>query len=367
MRNKKKKRLLPSVLCTFVLFFAPISFSACEKDNLPNVTITQTPTVEYDYSVLSEYRDFKGIAEAKYLVPGLNEGIVPQGMDVWEEKGVLLISGYFESLTNTSGSPSSMIVAIDLNTGEMAGKYCLKNMDGTDHSRHVGGIAVTQKNLFISNGGILFRIPLSQIEALGKSGTLNIVEEIKVPTRASFCNYSNGVIWVGDYQDQTESYQTPEWRHMTNNDGNIYRAWTVGYKIKDTESEFSSENWNASTMEYATPDYVLSMTKKIQGFALVGDQIVLSQSGGTTNDSTLFIYKNVLNNDKDASVTLNDKSVPVWFLDSGVSVRNYNILPMSEAVASYNGKLLVVFETGTKKYRNAKSPTDHVWSVTLPD
>ena len=366
MRNKPKKRIFARLLCALMLLISPISFIACEKDNLPNVTITQTSAVEYDYSILPEYKDFKAIAKSEYLVPGLNEGIVPQGMDVWEEKNLLFISGYFEDMTNTSGSPSSMLVAVDLKTGEMAGKYCLKNMDGSDHARHVGGVAITKKNLFLANGGILFRIPLSQIETFGKSGALTIVEEIKVPTRASFCNYSGGVIWVGDYQDQTETYQTPEWRHMTNNDGSLYEAWTVGYKVKETESEFSSENWDKATMEYATPDYVLSMTKKIQGFTIVGEKMALSQSGGRTNDSALIIYQNVLKNTKDASVTLNGKSVPVWFLDSQVLVKNYTILPMSEAVTAYNGKLLVLYETGTKKYRNAKSPTDHVWSVNLP-
>lgn len=365
MENKPKKRIFSSLLCA-LMFIMPISFSACEKDNLPNVTITQTATVEYDYSVLPEYKDFKAIANPEYLVPGLNEGIVPQGMDVWEEKNLLFISGYFEDMTNTSGSTSSMLVAVDLKTGEMAGKYCLKNVDGSDHSRHVGGVAITNKNLFLANGGILFRIPLSQIKKAKTAGTLQIVEEIKVPTRASFCNYSGGVLWVGDYQDKTESYQTPEWRHMTNNDGGLYEAWTVGYKVKDTESEFSSENWNASTMEYATPDYVLSMTKKIQGFTIVGEQMALSQSGGRTNDSALIIYQNVLKNTKDTTVTLNGKSVPVWFLDSQVLVKNYTVLPMSEAVTAYGDKLLVLYETGTKKYRNAKSPTDHVWSVNLP-
>ena len=363
MKHNPKKRLLPSLLCARMMLVAPISFTACEQDNLPNVTITQTATVEYDYSILPEYKDFKAIAKREYLVPGLNEGIVPQGMDVWEEKNLLFISGYFEEATNTSGSPSSMLVAVDLQTGEMAGKYCLRNMDGSDHSRHVGGVAITKKNLFLANGSTLFRIPLSQIKKAKMAGTLQIVEEIKVPTRASFCNYSGGVLWVGDYQDN-DKHPTPEWRYMTNNDGNLYKAWTVGYKVKDTESEFSSENWNAS-MEYATPDYVLSMTKQIQGFTVIGDQIVLSQSGG--NQSQLLVYRNVLKNEQDASVKLNDQSVPVWFLDSAVSVRNYTILPMSEGLSVYNDKLLVLFETGTKKYRNAKNPTDHVWSMALPE
>ena len=366
MKHKPEKRLLSSLFCAFVLLFTPLSFSACEKDNLPNVTITQTPTVEYDYSVLPEYKDFKSVAKREYLVPGLNEGIVPQGMDVWEEKNLLLISGYFESVTNVSGSPSSMIVAIDLKTGEMAGKYCLENVDGTAHTGHVGGLAVTKKNIFLTTGK-MYRIPLSQIEELGKSGTLKIVEEMKAPVKADFVNYSDGILWTGDFYYNAEGHLTPEWRHMTNTVGGKHCAWAVGYKVKDTESEFSSENWNPATMEYATPDYVLSITERIQGFTFIGDQMVLSQSFGRNNDSKIILYDNVLHTEQDTSVTLNGKSIPIWFLDEAVHKKTYTILPMSEGVTSYNEKLLVVFETGTKKYRNAKSPTDHVWSITLPE
>ena len=366
MKHKPKKGLLSSLFCAFVLLFTPTSFSACEKDNLPNVTITQTATVEYDYSVLPEYKDFKSIAKREYLVPGLNEGIVPQGMDVWEEKNLLFIAGYFESQTNTSGSPSSMIVVIDLKTGEMAGKYCLENVDGTPHMGHVGGLAVTEKNIFLTTGR-MYRIPLSQIETLGKSGTLKIVEVIKVPVKADFCNYSDGILWTGDFYYNVNGHGIPEWRHMTNTVGGEHYAWAVGYKVKDTESEFSSENWNASTMEYATPDYVLSITERIQGFTFVGDQIVLSQSYGRHNNSSIIVYNNTLQTEQDTNVTLNGKSVPLWFLDSSVHKKTYTIIPMSEGVTSYNGNLLVVFETGTKKYRNAKSPTDHVWSMALPE
>ncbi len=101
-----------------------------EVDNLPNVTITQTRSqyvTSNDYSSVSTYAAFTAAATPTYLVLGLKEGLIPQSMDVWEAKDLLLISGYFASSSlNKSGSPSSKIVAIDLKTGNLAGKYCLK-------------------------------------------------------------------------------------------------------------------------------------------------------------------------------------------------------------------------------------------------
>ena len=375
MKNKPKKRILPSLFCAFLLLFTPITFSACEKDNLPNVTITQVAVIpEYDYGALPEYRDFTNIANRAYIVPGLQEGIVPQGMDVWEEKNLLFISGYFkEASHNTSGSLSSLILVVDLTTGKHVGTYCIKDQNDSFYNGHVGGLAVTEKNIFIpGSGNSLFRIPLSQVQKIMssqtgevKKGTLKVVEQIPIPVGPSWINYSDGVLWAGKWLDPTKDPTTPEWEHMTNNDGEMYYAGGVGYKLKDTPSEFSKENWDASTMEYAQPDYYLSTTKKVQGFTFVGDKIVLSCSQGTA-DSHLLVYDNVLKNTPDTSVTLNGKSVPVWFLDGGVQQKDYSILPMSEAVTSYKGKLLILFESAAKPY-NPRYRTDHVWSMTMPE
>ena len=332
-----------------------------DQDDMSNITITQTasPYVSSnDYS--TAYADFASAASPTYLVPGLNEGFVPQGMDVWDEKELLFISGYFGK-GNTSGSSSSMIVVVDLKTGELAGKYCLKNSDGRHHTGHVGGLAITEKNIFLSSSYSLMRIPLSQIDIVGSSGTLEIVERIYVPVKASFCNYSNGVLWVGDWAssatDEAIKWK-PDISFLTSN-----VAWAVGYKMQDTESEFSSENWNA-TLEYATPDYALSITTLVQGFTFVGDKIVLSASN--QSKSSLYVYSNALETRRDTRIEVNGKYVPVWVLGGEYHQKTFSAMPASEGITDYNGKLLVVFETGTKEYSTAKNPTDHVWSVTLP-
>ena len=215
--------------------------------------------------------------------------------------------------------------------------------------------------LFISSGKTLYRIPLSQLETVGNAGTLQIVEEIKVAALGSFCNYSDGVIWVGDFINSTEVPVLPDSSFVCSS----YKAWAVGYKVKDTESEFSSENWDPSTMEYATPDYALAITNKVQGLAFVNGKVALSTSYGRNNNAKIYVYNSPLQSEQDASITVNDKDVPVWVLDGTFLDKSYTLMPMSEGLSSYNGKLLVVFESGTKKYYNAKNPTDHIWSVTL--
>ena len=256
-----------------------------------------------------------------------------------------------------------MIVTVDLKTGKLVGKYCLKNVNDEYLTIHAGGLAVTEKNIFISNNKKLFRIPLSQLEELGNSGTLKVSERIFVAALGSFCNYSDGVIWVGDFVNN--GTETPSWRHGLA--GGSYKAWVVGYKVKDTESEFSSENWNAATMEYATPDYAFTITNKVQGFAIVNGKVVLSASYGRNNNATTYVYNNPLQSTQDGSITLNGKDVPIWVLDDTFFNVKYTTMPMSEGCTSYNGKLLLLFESGTLEYYNGKNPTDHIWSVTLPE
>ena len=310
----------------------------------------------------SAYTAFNADFDPSYLVPALHQGMIPQGMDVWEEKNWLLISGYFK---DTLYSSSSVLVAIDLTSGEYVGEYYLKNADGSNHTSHAGGLAVTDKNIYIANGNNLYRIPLSDVEAVGKRGDIRICEVIATPTRASFCNYSGGYLWVGDfYIPSNATYDTPEWRHMVNNVGATYGAWCVGYKITDaTESGFSDTSWK-NGMEYAIPDVVLSIDQKIQGFAVVSDDtIALSQSYGRTNNSKIYLYDNVLSDTPHRTVSLGDREIPVYFLDAKIDCKTYTALPMSEGLAVYKGKLLILFESGASYYKDdgGKNPTDRVF------
>lgn len=318
---------------------------------------------------LSSYKKFAECAEETFVVPGLNQSMVPQGMDYWAERGWMLISGYCTD-EKLNGGKGSVLLAVDVESGKMMGEYYLKNMDGTYHTSHAGGVAVTQKNVFIANGGKLYRIPLSALDDAKQCGDVTIAEEISVPVRASLANYSGGILWVGDFQYGT-SYPTQEFQKMKNRQGTWYYAWTVGYVLDETTENELKPTVMAEVegQNYAIPDYILSTTERIQGMAYLPEvgQIVLSQSYGRTNASTLFFYEDPLGQEPHTHFEWGGFKIPVWFLDKKLPTKEMPALPMSEGIANVNGKLYVLFESGAIKYRlgGGKQPTDMVYSVDI--
>lgn len=335
--------------------------SETETREIPAITLKFSSKSVVGTNSFPTYAAFNRVAKPDCLIPGLAEGMVPQGMDVWAEKGLLLISGYFP---DQKLHPCSVLLAVDLASGGLLGEYDIRNTAGGYYTGHAGGVAVAGKNLFLSDGGKLHRIPLSAFDAAGVQGTLVIVESISVPVRASFCNYSGGYLWVGDFYYGT-SYPTDEFRHMTGRDGKEYCAWSVGYKLDPTAGSGIADSARKAGNTYATPDVILSIDQKIQGFAVVGDRIALSQSYGRKNNSKIYLYENVLTTEAHKTVELNGVKIPLWFLDGKVSSKSYTAPPMSEGLAAYDGKLLILFESGADKYRNGggKNPTDRVWKL----
>ena len=332
--------------------------------------IYEGPSAEFKFTLQSvlaaneykTYKDFLAAAEKSYLIPALKETMIPQGMDIWRERGWLMISGYFPS---AEISASSVIVAVDMATGAYVGEYYITNTDGTPHTSHAGGVAITERDMYISNGSTLFRIPLSEFLNAGQCGKVTIADYFNVPVRASFCNYSEGYIWVGDFQ-YGSSYPTDEYRHLTNRDGKKYYAWTVGYEVDLTTENGIKANAMVSG-SYATPDIIFSMTEKIQGFAITEKTVALSQSYGRNNKSKIFLYENPMGSETHQTVELNGKSVPLYFLDSKTPSKSIVTPPMTEGLAAMDGKLYILFESGADKYANGggTDPTENVWTMII--
>ena len=134
------------------------------------------------------YTRFYESGEFSVLIPGLAEGIVPQGISYLPEEDCLLFAGY------RSDKGNSALLAVNLETGELVKEVILYLPDGTPYNGHAGGVCVTEKNIFISNAYMLLRISLDTYRALPASAECRIEEAIPVPVRSSYCCYSEGII-----------------------------------------------------------------------------------------------------------------------------------------------------------------------------
>lgn len=370
MKNAKNA-LRHILLCTLV--FSLFLLCSC-GENEPTVTegapqlphlsfFSQVRVVEEERYEKAAYGEFYSLAEAIAVIPGLSEGFIPQGMDHSEQKDTLFVSGYFKSTTQC---PTSVILAISTKSGALLGEYFLKKPDGTNLTGHVGGVAVTEKNLFLANGERLYRYPLADIDALGGYGGLQAAEAIPVPTAASYCNYANGTLFVGDFY-LSPNYETPLWRHLTDKNGKKYGAWCAAYILTDeSESELSSTA--LAYTEYAIPDYILATETKVQGFTAIGDTVVLSCSHGRVNDASLAFYRLDTEGEAfDTHVSLEGRGVPLYFLGPERLQKTVTAPPMTEGVCADGDGVYLLFESAATYYKNGGGlyPVDRIYRVEL--
>ena len=279
-------------------------------------------------------------------VPGLseNDNLVPQGITYYPAKDWMLVSAYYKEESGNMCDVSSVIFALDMSTGEIAGEYIIKNYDGTPHTGHVGGIAVSDYNLYITLGGAkIGYVPLSELEATSKEikicGEVSLEDDLGKAS-ASYLNISGDTIITGNfYYEKEDKYNTPA------KQANSVIIHNVLY------GDNSEDEW----LNFAKTDVRLCLKvtddiDRIQGVALKDGKWFISSSYGRKKDSALFIC------DADASNTLQCSL-------------NYYALPMMEGITFAGNSLFALFESGAWYYNGydsgniSKNPTDVLWRI----
>ncbi len=282
------------------------------------------------------YDRFYQSGDLSCLIPGLSEGLIPQGIAWMPTEDWLLFAGY------RSDKGASALVALDRKSGEIAKQVSLRYADGSVYSGHAGGVCVTESDIYISNDSSLFRISLDTFLALPKAGECRFDQVIQVPVNASYCCYEEDVLWVGEFQ-YTGDYPTDRAHYMKTADG-LQKAWTCGYKMEEGQN-------------FTAPDYIFSMTERIQGITVKDGQIYLSQSYGRRNPSVVYRYSNVLAKPPHATVMVSGKEVPLWILDSSVCEDALICPPMTECLCMVPEGICVLFESAAEKYMDSRNPS----------
>lgn len=298
-----------------------------------------------------DYSAFRQAGELSLVIPGCPQEYVPQGLTYYAPQNLLFFSGYDSSNT------ASTLISMNSATNEIVKEIFLRNPDGSWYTGHAGGVAVTGKNIYISDKNKLYRLPMSAYEAAEYSDDCTFAEVIPVPCEASYCQLNNGVLWVGEfYYEPKKEFHTDPSHEVKGPDGTTYNAWILGYKLVDyTENELDPACLTASG---AIPDYVLVTTDRIQGLTFAGSSIFLSQSYGRTNDSTIYRYKNVLGTDPDLKVQVLGNPRPAWFLDAAAQESKLISPPMTEGLCTMGDSVYISFESAATKYRDPKKKNE---------
>lgn len=299
--------------------------------------------VEGNAMWLPQYERFFEAKSEGPLIPGLMEGFVPQGIGYIAEKDWLVMGGYRDGR-------SSLVTVVDAGSGIHVKTVQFATTDGTTYTGHAGGLALSERHLWISSGEQAHYVPIADLIGADHGDTLTMTGHIDVDARGSFVSYADGVLWVGDFA-LSPGYPTKPHHHLVNRDGTKYLGWMAGY-IVDEETDLIRGTQRTTRDGTAIPDYILSIPNKIQEGTVFGDTIILTESYGRNNISHLFMYDNPLTEPPHQYVTIEETSVPVWFLDKHNLVDTWVLTPMAESLAERNGQFYIIFESAALKYLN---------------
>ena len=321
---------------------------------------TNPNTYDWTFQNADVYDTMLSLGISEFKMSELADGYIPQGVAVYEAKKWLIVSSYHDSKKK-----NSILTIYDLTTGERVKTLYLQNKNGTDYIGHASGIACTDNYLWMSVSYAVCAMPLWTIDEAEDGDCVQFFDQVKVPVIGSYLSISNGIMWVGEFYHPIDAV-TKKDHVYTATDETVHYALTVGYKLNDEYFNELCEDYFDRTQVLA-PDYALSVVDRIQGFIqLPNGDFALSQSYGRQADSSIYFHSSPLNDKADGTFTVSGKKVPLWFLDGNNMRLSLQAPPMSEGITAFDGKMYVVFESGTKYYSEGiVNPTDSVWSLDL--
>ena len=332
------------------------------QPEVPALTMTQTSTVKENFLSVAAFKEFLDNSEKYAVIPGLKEGIVPQGMARNPKTGYVYISAYF-----TTSNTASVILVLD-EEGTFVAEYHMYKSDGTPFTGHMGGICATEEYLYFSGPSTadgyysVGELAFADLPTAG-SHAVTFTSTVALPISTSYLFYDNGAIWVGNFYLEG-SYDLGKFFNVktATSDGKSYGGYAAMFLVDEETKRLTVPEGE----KYAIPVLTLACPDKVQGFAYRDGKIALSISYGRNNNSYLDFFAI----DPDAATktfTADGKTYPMIVLDSRNRVKTITAMGMTEGLTlAENGDVLILFESGAQKYSNAKNPTDYIWSLPFP-
>lgn len=274
-------------------------------------------------------------SEKAFVIPGLSDGMIHQGLAYDSENDTFLITGY-----RTDGEASQMSV-VSRADGKEIKRLKLANEDGSAFTGHVGGITVYENYIYVadSKGLVVFR--KADVTAASDGDSVKSVGIFKTSTaddslHVAFTHVEGDTIYVGEFYREA-NYPTPDSHKCKTAAGDENPALILAYKLDDT-------------MPLGISDQIVcaySIPALVQGMCLDADGRMYLSTSYAVAFSHIYRYDATK---EEGSITVLGQTVPLYALDSSTQTGDIELAPMAEEIVMIDGKLYTMCESATNKY-----------------
>ena len=273
-------------------------------------------------------------ARKEFLIFGLKDGFVPQGICFSKWLDCFLISGYMKDK-----KLASRIYVVSKQSGSLV-KYITLSENGKSLLGHFGGITCFGDNIWIATDGNVLRISQLSVKNAKSEEKVEIIDKFCPNNNADYCFVYDGLFWVGEFY-KLGKFKTDISHHIKVDDKNFFHAMCFGYRIL---------NNGKYGLSRSVPEKALSVPDLCQGICVCRDHIFVSTSY-SIQKSNLMVFENVLKNETDKFIYLKNKKIPLYFLPKESIKRKLTLPAMSEGIDISDDRLYILFENASKKYR----------------
>lgn len=323
--------------------------------------LTQTEVVSGKLPLDVQLCEFNKNSEEGFVIPGLYEGFIPQGIFYEEENNIFLISGYYKD----KAQPSRVVV-VDGDGNLVKSVGCISRK-GNKAYGHFGGIAVFKDNVYVATTGVTHVLSLSEILAAEDDDYVLILEELYTDTTCSYVNVIDGVMYIGEFTDINADDIKGATNIYTSKLGEKFYSRCNAF-ILDENGVYGIKADRIDEEGNLTPDFAVTTPFKIQGMTRLNDgSFVFTASSTAITNSRVYKYKDVTKGEPDEIIEVNGVDVPLYYCDMFDKTGSYRVPTYLEEITLYkDGTVYIITESAAAPYINqSKNPIDNVlkWDI----
>ena len=284
---------------------------------------------------VGKYGDARDLRKYVCVVPEIGSGWAPQGVAYTGEQ-------YIQTGYDGDGN-----VVLFIGSGSSFKRIVPTDKDGKRAKGHAGGVACTKNNVYIANDNSLLRLELDALKTAKSGAKVAVAQVIAVDNTAAYCFSDDNYLYVGEFYREG-NYETAKSHHYTTPEKEKNKAIVSCYKL-DENGMIAQEGVQPH------PEYCISLTGLVQGFAVSDGTVILSRSYGLV-DSELQYHS--LPVDGGAKITpvfkhnqdAESREVPLYYLGKKTLFRTLTLPSFSEDLTIADGRVVVTNEASANKY-----------------